>query len=255
MEHMRWFDYWLKGVDNGIMKEPPVFYSTVNVPASGRFAAKWPLPIEGRTNYYLGGGTLEATMPSADFAEDARMVEYEVDIKTRAEKGFVYTGPVLTTGIEVTGHPTVEIWASSTAADGDFIAYLQDVAPDGSIQEVTDGRIRASNRTLHQAAPYNNLGLRWSRSYQSDALPLKPGEPVKLQFEMLPTSWLFQPGHRMRVLVINSIPAKSSGVDMLNSTPRVSPAPTVKILRDREHASFVTLPIAIDPQSVLYVPR
>ena len=242
LEHLRWFDYWLKGVENGIAKEPPVFYSTVNTPGGGRFSATWPLTGERRTNYYLGEGTLETNPASANGAKDTRVVEYEMSLDTRAEKGFVYAGAPLSTPLEVAGHPSVELWASCTATDGDFIVYLQDVSPDGSVLDVTDGRIRASNRALHQPT-FNNLGLPWSRSYKEDALPLKPDEAVRMRFEMLPTSWLFQAGHRMRVLVTNSIPTKSFGIDLFNSTPRVTPAPTVTIVRDREHASLITLPV------------
>jgi predicted acyl esterase len=56
VEERRFFDYWLKGIDNGIMKEDRVYYYTYNAPAGSewRSAKQWPLLNEKRTKYYLG---------------------------------------------------------------------------------------------------------------------------------------------------------------------------------------------------------
>jgi len=63
-ERLRFFDYWLKGIDNGIMKEPKIYYHTVGAPegTEWRFTSQWPLPDERTTKYYLqAGGALEQT--------------------------------------------------------------------------------------------------------------------------------------------------------------------------------------------------
>ena len=59
IEHLRWFDYHLKGIDNGIMREPPIHYYTFNAPPGRewKFTSQWPLPAQRMTKYYLGGGT------------------------------------------------------------------------------------------------------------------------------------------------------------------------------------------------------
>src|SRR4051794_17781732 len=59
-EHLRWWDYWLKGIDNGIMKEDPVHYFVIGAPeaTAWRSAKAWPLPNERRTKYWLGAKTL-----------------------------------------------------------------------------------------------------------------------------------------------------------------------------------------------------
>jgi predicted acyl esterase len=75
------------------------------------------------------------------------------------------TAPLIA-DIQVTGHPTINLWVSSSATDGDFIATIQDVAPDGTATSYNvNGRIRASLRKL-QKAPYNNLGLPWHGFYE-----------------------------------------------------------------------------------------
>ena len=82
---------------------------------------------------------------------------------------------------------------SSTATDGDFIATIQDVAPDGTATSYNvNGRIRASLRKL-QNAPYNNLGLPWHGFHEADVIPLTPGKPAELVFEILPNQWFSRP--------------------------------------------------------------
>jgi putative CocE/NonD family hydrolase len=56
-EELRWYDYWLKGIDNGVMSEAPIYYYTMgDGEKSGWHSAwQWPLPDEKPTNYYFDG--------------------------------------------------------------------------------------------------------------------------------------------------------------------------------------------------------
>jgi uncharacterized protein len=236
VEERRFFDYWLKGIDNGIMKEDRVYYYTYNAPAGSewRSAGQWPLPNEKRTKYYLGKGSLSTTAPTAADQKEETTVAYDVTPTNMTTKGLAYVTAPLSSDVQVTGHPTINLWVSSTAADGDFIATIQDVAPDGTATSYNvNGRVRASLRKL-QKAPYNNLGLPWHGFRQADVNPLTPGQPVELEFDILPISTIFKAGHSMR-LVINFADARS--------TPRLDPAPKVTIYGDSAHRSYVTLPI------------
>ena len=58
IEHLRWFDYTLKGIKNGIAQEPPIYYYTFNAPPGKewRFASQWPLPEQRMTKFYFGAG-------------------------------------------------------------------------------------------------------------------------------------------------------------------------------------------------------
>ena len=58
------------------------------------------------------------------------------------EKLLTYTAPPLDAALEVTGHPVIELFIASTAEDGAFHAYLEDVGPDGSVTLVTEGVLR-----------------------------------------------------------------------------------------------------------------
>ena len=239
VEEHRFFDYWLKGIDNGIMEEDPVYYYTYNAPAGSewRSAKQWPLPNEKRIQYYLGDGSLSTTEPTGADKKDEITVAYDVTPGNMTAKGLMYETAPLSADVEITGHPTINLWVSSTAADGDFIATIQDVAPDGAATSYNiHGRLRASVRKL-QDAPYNNLGLPWHGAYQADVAPLVAGEPAELVFEILPISMVLKAGHRIR-LVINFAD---------RTTPKLDPAPKVTIYRDSTHRSYLTLPVIEAP--------
>jgi predicted acyl esterase len=235
VEERRFFDYWLKGIDNGVMDEDPVYYYTYNAPTGSewRSARQWPLPDEKRIRYYLGKDSLSTAEPTGVNQKDETTVEYDVTPGNITAKGLVYETAPLSADVQVTGHPAINLWVSSTATDGDFIATIQDVGPDGAAASHNiRGQLRASLRKL-QDAPYNNLGLPWHRFYQEDATPLVPGKPAELEFDILPISMIFKAGHRIR-LVLHFAD---------RTTPRLDPAPKAAIYRDSIHKSYLTLPI------------
>ena len=235
-EELRFFDYWLKDIHNGIMDEPPIYYYTYNAPKEKewRFSSQWPLPNEKRMTYYLGEKSLNNEAPAVKDAKDTVVVDYDITRENQNEKGITYETAPLDADVEMTGHPVIHLWVSSSATDGDFIARLEDVAPDGAVRSYNmDGRLRASLRALHQP-PYNNLGLPWHRFNKEDVMPLIPGEPAELIFDLYPISYIFKAGHRIRLRLMFAEPFR---------TPKVSPAPRVTIYRNSVHRSSVTLPV------------
>ena len=269
-EHLRWYDYWLKGIDNRIMQDAPIYYYTMGAPSrlGWNSAWQWPLPGEQPTNYYFSGessgsvksvndGALSLSAPASGTGKDDYQVDYSTttgtstrwdngaggsfayaDMTGNDRKGLTYTTPPLAEVVEVTGHPVVHLWITSTATDGDFFVYLEDISEIGISQYITEGTLRASHRAL-STAPYKNLGLPYHRSYAEDLADL-PGQPVELVFDLLPTSYAFDAGHRIRVTI--------TCADKDNAlTPQLSPAPTVSLYREDSHASYIVLPILPNP--------
>ncbi|MET0342778.1 MAG: CocE/NonD family hydrolase [Polyangiales bacterium] len=233
IEERRFFDYWLKGIQNGVMTEPGVTYYTYNAPRGKEWTSvsAWPLPSEKRIPYYLGAKTLGTELP-AD-GKDTITVDYAA---TPARPALGYETPALAADVTVTGHPLVDLWLSSTATDSDVVVTLQDVAPSGTVSSYNmHGRLRASLRKEAEA-PYDNLGLPFHPSHEADAQPLTPGEPTRLRFDLLPISIIFKKGHRIRVAVTFAD----------TPTPRLRPAPTVTVYRDAAHPSAVVLPIVAE---------
>jgi putative CocE/NonD family hydrolase len=234
-EELRFFDYWLKDIDNGVMSEPQVYFYTYNAEPGREWTASrsWPLANEQRAAYYLGAGTLSTDAPTSDTAADAFVVDYAVSEDGPEAYGLRYETAALEQAVQVTGHPVVELWLASSATDSDVVAYLQDVAPDGTATSHSmHGRLRASLRK-EEPAPYDNLGLPWHGFREADAEKLEPGEPVRLRFDILPFSMVFAAGHKIRLVLTFADRA----------TPVLTPPPIVSVYRDRAHASSITLPI------------
>jgi len=253
---LRWFDQWLKGSDSGFMKEPPVriFVMGENV---WRDENEWPIARTQWTKYFLhsngqantltGNGTLSSAEPASEptdsysydpanpvkfitdpsFAQiggpdDYREVEQRADV-------LVYTSDALTEDMEVCGPLRVHLSAASSARDTDFMAKLIDVWPNGFAQRLNDGMVRA----------------RFREGMDKPSL-IEPGRVYSYDLDLWNTCQLYQKGHRIRVEVSSSAFPKydrnlNTG-EALGQTTRMAVAQQ-KIYHDREHPSYVILPI------------
>jgi putative CocE/NonD family hydrolase len=266
-EALRWFDYWLKGIDNGVMAEPPIHYQVMIAPKvnAWRTSRTWPLPEAKPREYYLAAGpsgslaspndgSLLLIKPSVVAGGDARVVDFSAttgtstrwdnavggnfgypDLASNDKKGLTYTTPPLAGDVEITGHPVVHLWVSTTATDGDFFAYLEEVEPSGVSHYVTEGAIKVSYRQLNRAS-YDALGLPYHRCFADDVSPLMPGQPVELVFDLQPIANVFNAGNRIRMTI--------TGADKDNAeTTPVTPPPMITVLRDPAHPSRIVLPV------------
>ena len=248
--HLRFYDYWLKGIDNGTRNDEPVQYYTMGV--GWRSARQWPLPEEKRTPYYFAAeGRLSPEAPKE--GRDTWTVDYSAsvspaprwsteptwpeDLSANDAKGISYTTPPLPTAVEVTGHPVVHLWVSAEVPDVDFFVYLEEIDAKGASQYVTEGALRASHRATADPG-YDYLGMPWHRSFAADISPLPKGEPVELAFDLFPTSNLFEAGHRIRVTI--------TGADRANATtPEQTPPPRLILHREDGRTSHIVLPIIL----------
>ena len=181
-------------------------------------------PIDGtvvRRWHMNEGGELTAEPPTPEDASDRYVVDFsattgeggrwhtefqgtDVVYGDRAgpdERVLTYTSAPLTADTEVTGYPVVTLYVTPSHADGAFLVYLEDMAPDGRVRYVTGGELRALHRRLSDdPRPYRTLMPQ--RSYRrADGAPLAPGEVAEIVVGLQPTSALFKKGHRIRVAV------------------------------------------------------
>jgi putative CocE/NonD family hydrolase len=221
MDQLRWFDHWLKGIDTGIMDEPPV---KLEIRTGGsksrypfRYENEWPLARTQWTNYYLQPA-MDEPSKDANGVEGAlgaapgkaARITYEASPGGRhyhgGRTGVSFETPPLAQDTEVTGPIVLNLWVSSTSEDMDIFATLRNIGPDGkdvselgqrgeAVPCVTKGWLRASHRKLDPAKslpyrPYHAHDERWW---------LKEGEVVECQVEIWPTSMVFKKGHRIRI--------------------------------------------------------
>jgi uncharacterized protein len=252
---LRWYDHWLKGIDTGMLEEPPVRLYVLGEDV-WRDELEWPLARARYTRYYLrsegrantraGDGALSTDAPGAepadsyvyDPADPTPSVAGRVSrpdgpsdqgpIEDR-EDVLVFSTPPLEHDVEVTGPIVAQLWASSSARDADWVVKVCDVYPDGYAFRLSDGMIRA----------------RYRRS-QAQPLPLEPGRVENYVIELLPTSNLFRRGHRIRVEVASAnFPAFDRNLNTGNALGTdEAGVPAVQLLyHDAERPSHVVLPI------------
>jgi hypothetical protein len=209
VEILRWYDYWLKGRDTGIMDEPPVklCIRTSVDECTWRFENEWPLARTRYKKYFLitqAAGAVPEAMhdfrlnmnPPADDGEITYPSGPEAYERARRDQPMVtFVTEPLTGNVEITGHINLVLWVSSETDDMDVFAYLRDMAPDGSVETATRGILKVSHRKLDPQL---------SRPYQpyhvhDEEQKLVPGEVVPIEVEIWATSMVFQKGHRIRL--------------------------------------------------------
>jgi hypothetical protein len=146
-----------------------------------------------------------------------------------------YTTAPLDADMHVAGSPTIDFMVSSTHTDGAVIVYLEDVDPTGQSRYITEGGLRLIHRklsrdTLFGITPYTSFERR-------DAAAMKPGEPSRVHFRILPTSVVIKAGHRLRVAIAGA----DSGV--LGRVPETG-TPTLTIHCGPRTPAVLELPIA-----------
>jgi uncharacterized protein len=265
-EAHRWFDYWLKGIDNGIMDEAPIHYYLQGAAKVQEWQStdSWPLKDQALTRYYFGqgdpsgtasvnNGLLAPAMPTDPKGLDAYTVDYSTttgtsplwtgvatshqypNMRAHDAKALTYTTLPLLNPVDLTGHPVAHLWLSTAAPDLDAFVYLEQLDGKGNSTYITEGSLRASHRAL-SPAPFENFGLPWHDHFESQVSAIPAGQPFELVFDLRPTAWQFAPGKQMRITVAF---ADAGNFD----TPILNPAPAVQLLRDPSHPSYVEMPV------------
>jgi len=236
---LAFFDYWLKGIDNGIYNEPPIEMQVRTGPKAGdyftRHESEWPLARTQWTHFYLQpsaqsnphAGKLATQIPAGAGHIDIKSINQKPDA-TKITDGAWFTTEPLTKDTEITGPFAARLWVSSTERDLPVIAELQDIDANGNQikfafivpgekdEPVARGWLLASHRKLdaEKSTPYTPF-----HSHDKKQL-LKPGEIVPIDVEFWPTSMVFKKGHRIRLQIrLNDLFRKP-----VAGTPNVPPA-------------------------------
>jgi putative CocE/NonD family hydrolase len=253
---LRWYDHWLKGIDTGLMSEPPVRIFVMGAnrwrdehewPPARAKRVKYFLHVRGRANSFYGDGSLSTAEPSDELQDrytndPARPVPFITD-PTFAQIGgpddyrpverrddvLVYSTEPMSEDTEVTGPVRVRLYAASSAPDTDFMAKLLDVWPDGFAQRLCDGMVRAR-----------------FRDGMDRPSPIEPGRVYAYDIDCWNTSQVFKKGHRIRLEVASSAFPKydrnpNTGAALGQSAEWKTADQT--IYHDREHPSHVVLPV------------
>lgn len=247
-------EYYLKEEQNSLYNTPKVRYycmGPIVENATGNFWRKsdvWPISVD-YTNYYLNEGGL-LSIEEAFLEESSQSFSYNPNNSIPTIGGcnlvlpygpydqssleirddvLIFDSDVLTENLEITGSLSAHLWVSSNCTDTDFTVKLTDVYPDGRSMLIQDGIVRAKYRD-------NRI---------SPEL-LIPGEKVEVEIDLWSTSYVFNPGHRIRIAISSSnYPRFSANPN--NGAPIFTNNATYiannTIYHNVDHQSYITLPI------------
>ena len=256
-EYLKFFDAYLKG-EAGSGSAHEVRYFTIGE-GKWKKSSVWPLPnAEMKRWYFAPDNALAPSAPAEadaaatntiDFAAtsgnanrwrtqaDGEDVVY-ADRAVQDAKLLVYTSAPLEADTEITGHPVVTLFVESTSPDGAFYAYLESVAPDGTVTYLTEGMLRAIHRKVSTDTPPYTVFGPYHTFKRADAMPLVPGETAEVAFDLFPTSALVKKGSRIRVAIAGH------DTSVFARYP-ADGAPTIAVARNAQHASSIDLPIVV----------
>ena len=207
---VRWFDYWLKGRDTGVVQDPrlviymqhwrPPDPNLQSVPGEWRREDVWPPATARDTTLFLQANH---TLGDSSVTRDTHQLKYVPTVGVEA--GFwwgellsdprpvdafslVYDSAPLEQDVAILGRPHALLQASATAPLADWFARLSDVSPDGTVTQITGAGINGAQRDS-----------------MSEPRDLEPGKVYPINIEMHLTSWVFPKGHRIRVAISNAL--------------------------------------------------
>ncbi|GIV33073.1 MAG: putative serine esterase [Chitinophagales bacterium] len=269
-EVLKFFDYYLKGKDTGIDKEPRVHYFTVGE-ERWKASSTWPPENVSYRHFYLqADNKLYDVQPDAvagayshtPSAYPAGFTVFKTDTtfgtgtksRWRSLIGQLHTPRVyedwhersqqltyfdsepLQHEMEVTGQPIVSFYISCSVPDAGLFVYLQDVDENGKTTYVTEGQFRLLHRKVSEEQPpyKDDPHLPYHSFLRKDGSPMVPGKVEEVSFELLPVSYLFKKGHRIRISL--------SGADRDHFTP-VGPDAEWRVQHNASWPSMIALPV------------
>jgi len=202
---MRFLEQWLRGVDTGILREPPIRLAIRHGDSDyeWRYEYEWPLARTKWTPYYL-----DARDAALSFSKVDRVTDISYPAGLRKEPGGVtFTTEPFEKDMEIVGPMKLKVWVSSGIDDGDLFIILHNL--DGGGKEVTYPG--ATHNTL--AAAYGWLRLSHRKQDPIRTKPyrpflahdelqkVRPGEIVPVEVEIWPASFVLQKGHRLALQI------------------------------------------------------
>lgn len=237
-----WYDYWLKGIDNGIMDEPQV---DVFVEGSRETitADQWPpKEIKYRDLFLRPRHKLspEPEIMGVEYAAPDGFYQAPLTVTDQVQI-LSWSTPVFEEATEMIGTGAAHIFAEIDQPDTNFILRLWDYAPNGKRQLITTGYLKASHRELDEertthGSPYHP---------HTRAVPVEPGKIEEYIIRLYPFAASFQPGHKLTVELSNAEPLSDEHNSLLPPDAFHLPVgrPVAhKIYRDAQHPSRLVLP-------------
>jgi len=266
-EILKWNDHWLKGIDTGVMKEPPVKFWVMGA-NEWRTAKDWPLPETKWTKFYLRSWSRLSLAPftpaSVDDEQPPDAFVQMPPTQTNQIQKLRFMSEPLPHDLLVAGPIVLNLFAAIDQTDTNWIVILKDIGPDVSVRtaregernvpddlperEVTRGWLKASHRALDPKR--SKPGRPWHPLTREAWQPVEPGRIEEYAIEIMATANLFRRGHRI-CLDITSLDlptgvASATNVEYIPNHICSSRTTLHKIYHDTKRPSHLLLPIISD---------
>ena len=204
--------------------------------------------------YFSEKNELSQNKPQSELGEDHFIVDFEVStgkgnrwhvhydqklkMKDRSKidkKLLTYTSSPLKNDLELTGHPIITLYMTSTHTDGAIFTYLEDVDEKGKVIYITEGQLRLIHRKISPEEPPYKITVPYHSFRKKDSQSIVLGEIMEISYGLLPTSVLIRKGHRIRVAIAGA------DKDTFNRYPAEG-TPTYNIKRNKNHTSYIDIP-------------
>ncbi|GBE67131.1 acyl esterase [Mycobacterium sp. MFM001] len=245
---LRWFDHWLKDDPDAALTGSPLTFQAIGS-SQWCHAREYPVAEATPTRFYLSpesrltrepvddecavtlnykargplaGRSLEQwTLGLNSFfaAQRGGRIRYDLDSRRLQRGALTYTTEPFTSPTLVAGPIALTLHATADTTETLWVAYLDDVAPDGASRPLTQGALLGSHRALDPDRTWyldDGTVLRPHHLSTRDAVePVVPGEVTRYDVEIFPTAALIAPDHRLCLTLTtydfpNLVPTKPS---------------------------------------------
>lgn len=230
---LRWYDHWLKGVDTGVMNEPPIRILVQGI-NEWRYEGEWPLARTKWTKFYLRGGGVLSQVPPSNNESPTSFTNTPWAQQSDPIPSVKYMTKPLSEDVEVTGPSALYFYASLSSQDANWFITIKDIDIDGLEKVVSKGWLRASHRELDESKskPYKPFHP------HTRSLPIEPGKVYDYLIDIRETSNVFKTGHRIQLEI--------AGEDRLEGIwyhlPNMRETQHI-IYNSHEYLSYLLLPI------------
>ncbi|WP_433578404.1 CocE/NonD family hydrolase [Nocardia brasiliensis] len=231
-----WFDHWLKDIDNGIDRNAKPL-NVIDANGNAMSVGSYPFAETTPTSFYLDGNQLSTTAPVGEQMSDrwdyslvnnpcnrgtskatGGVLEFVVNLFSLGnlhepcsqtaigpQHGLTYTTAPFDEAMTLAGPIVADLFAASTTTDAAFDVAVEDVAPDGTVRQLTEGSLTAQRRALDEDRSWRTGdGTVYAAVHQNTSTsrqPLVPGQVTEFQVRVFPTAQKIDAGHRLRIRI------------------------------------------------------
>ncbi len=240
---LRWFDYWLKGIDTGIMEEPQVAIFDSGT-RQWRYENEYPLARTEWTKFFLRKEGLDRAPPASEPPDSYRMPDSYAQLMG-GKPVLAYATPPAETPLTLWGPLSLTLYASSSQIDTAWFVKLADIQPDGTARPLSRSILKASFRAVDPAR--SKPGRPFHPFLRQELL--EPGKIYEFQIEMRPIFHTIKPGHRLQLQIASEDIQYNNPLRQLDVLLLPWPVENT-VYHDAAHPSHLLLPVIPDAPEI-----